>query len=414
MLGTKSNKSQAEEEMKLVVTDWQLEKMSNSNANLKDFLDSKVKSGQLNKVTENEDGSYTIEIDEYKGTINKNGELDGEIINSEKQENEPEKVEPGELAKKTEKDNYTDVNKNKATIPKGFKVSEEATEQSINKGLVVKAPDDSEFVWVPVPVVVAESSPNEPTDVTASKPMAVNLNAASEDDAEPQYRGVLYNFSGTNSSVMSGCITNDNGFREPANLSTSYDNSTNISEWDIDMYQSEYNSMIKSVIKYGGFYVGRYETSYNNQKVESIAGKKPMVSTDSNQKWYGLYEKQKNYASANDISSIVTSSMIWGSQWDAMLNWMLTNDDEKEKVTANSKSHTLTTTGSTPNDVINNIYDLGNNLFEWTLEAYSNNKRARRGSSISWSVPPSSRYQSDFYPNSSVSDYGTRLSLYIN
>ena len=38
-----------------------------------------------------------------------------------------------------------------ATIPQGFKVSEKEDEQTIETGLVVIAPDESEFVWVPVP-----------------------------------------------------------------------------------------------------------------------------------------------------------------------------------------------------------------------------------------------------------------------
>ena len=35
-------------------------------------------------------------------------------------------------------------------IPEGYKVSSVATEQKIDTGLVVIAPDGSEFVWVPV------------------------------------------------------------------------------------------------------------------------------------------------------------------------------------------------------------------------------------------------------------------------
>ena len=59
------------------------------------------------------------------------------------------------INEKTIKDNYTDINGDKATIPEGFSVDE--TENVISKGLVVHGPDKangdngSEFVWVPVP-----------------------------------------------------------------------------------------------------------------------------------------------------------------------------------------------------------------------------------------------------------------------
>lgn len=49
-----------------------------------------------------------------------------------------------------EKTIYEDTTKKQAIIPQGFKVSAITTEQKIDEGLVVIAPDGSEFVWVPV------------------------------------------------------------------------------------------------------------------------------------------------------------------------------------------------------------------------------------------------------------------------
>ena len=43
-------------------------------------------------------------------------------------------------------------------------------------------------------------------------------------------------------------------------------------------------------------------------------------------RWYGLYTKCKDYATKNNVSSSVGSSMIWGSQYDAMMNWMQKNN----------------------------------------------------------------------------------------
>lgn len=75
------------------------------------------------------DGEYTIKYSEIVGWEDKNNEYYAETV----------------------KDNYTDGNGDKATIPEGFKVSEKEDEKDISDGLVVIGPDGSEFVWVPVP-----------------------------------------------------------------------------------------------------------------------------------------------------------------------------------------------------------------------------------------------------------------------
>ena len=74
--------------------------------------------------------------------------------------------------------------------------------------------------------------------------------------------------------------------------------------------------------------------------------------------------------------------MIWGSQYDAMLNFALTGND-KSKVTSTEYgiyTEPVLKTGLTrTSDKINNIYDLGGNLYEWTSEACYTNGRAGRG-----------------------------------
>ena len=67
----------------------------------------------------------------------------------------PEKAEvPSVVAgeKATEKSIYTDANGDTAYIPAEFMVSANVDEQTINTGLVVIAPDGSEFVWIPTTV----------------------------------------------------------------------------------------------------------------------------------------------------------------------------------------------------------------------------------------------------------------------
>lgn len=49
---------------------------------------------------------------------------------------------------------YQDKNGDEATIPKGFEVSEDKNEQTIDDGLVIKDEKGNEFVWIPVEPIV--------------------------------------------------------------------------------------------------------------------------------------------------------------------------------------------------------------------------------------------------------------------
>ena len=144
--------------------------------------------------------------------------------------------------------------------------------------------------------------------------------------------------------------------------------------------QINYKNMSAKVAKYGGFYVGRYEASEaNNRSLQSKSGLNPVALS-----WYELYYKcNKTYTGKNDS---VESSMIWGSQYDAMLNWAK-NGADKDKLTnttLGNHSGSVKTTGNSnySNDSINNIRDLGGNLIEWTLEAYDTKYRVGRGGNL--------------------------------
>ena len=83
--------------------------------------------------------------------------------------------------------------------------------------------------------------------------------------------------------------------------------------------------------------------------------------------------------------------MIWGCQWDATLRWFQTSKDEEVKkfptnstgkgnyVRTQGSTNKAIPTGSNTNYKVNNIYDLAGNVYEWTLEAYSNKVRVYRG-----------------------------------
>ena len=187
----------------------------------------------------------------------------------------------------------------------------------------------------------------------------------------------------------------------------------------------EYTNMIKSVKEYGGFYVGRYETSLKTGVVGSKINEIPMsmnagteTSSNNGNSWYGIYNKQdsnKNIRNPYYNSTAVVSSMIWGSQYDAMINWALTGDEAYmvfEKT--GNFSGKAAKTGAYGSDIMNNIFDLCANLTDITQEGVYSNSRISRGNAYGVNSSNLIGTRSQYAPNSfSYSAIGSRLSLYI-
>lgn len=292
-------------------------------------------------------------------------------------------------------------------------------EGTVDTGVVVNI-KGSEFVWVPVEDVVLDTSKDanlpKSSDVgtTSGKtytPMAVQV--------ENDYKGILYEFSGGNGYLKYANNANyqgsDTEYREPDVVS--YDTQESYKNYNItkDGLQGQYNSMIASVLKYKGFYVARYEAGLDNttkkvvfKNAKTTSGVTTLSADSSNSNmWYGLYEKMASFAETNDK---FVSSMIWGSQYDAMMNWMAKNRKNVGN-TDNKKRNSMNTTGSNTNDIINNIYDLYGCHYEWTLETYSDSHRARRGGDLRGNYSPASRYFNEAFLTYSF--YSSRATLYI-
>ena len=399
-------------------------------------LGSMDKSGKFNEstfeenVTKNIKGSTVkksessliVTVDGYDVTVDKEtGEVTGVVkSNGEKPTTG---VQPGTVVSKTEKNNYSDGT-NTATIPEGFTVDK--TENTISSGLVVHGPDGSEFVWVPVPDIntmaqcsTAGGSCNLQLDGETLKCTTHN----STDIVGKLYATTTGENFGTENTIYNA----NSGLREPA-IVEDYDNSSSYNTIGLKLsnMQEDYRNMAAKVAKYGGFYVGRYETSLSdatessagtNGKAQSKQGVIPTSAGNSaTSSWYGLYSKQKGYTGKNGS---VESSMIWGSQYDAIINWVKNgnNETEKAKLTntslGNNSGGNVTTTGNSnySDDSIKNIRDLGGNLFEWTLEAYDTFNRVFRGGDYDYTHSPSYRGYSD--PSVTLSNIASRVALYI-
>ena len=292
---------------------------------------------------------------------------------------------------------------------------------TVDTGVVVEI-KGSEFVWVPVDDVVLDTSredelpKSEEAGTSGGKtytPMAVKVGN--------DYKGILYNFSGSNGYLVYPSNINYQGSsaerREPDVVSSYDEGNLDTVEGKITMKKltTEYNAMIESVLKYKGFYVARYEAGLdvNNNivfKNASVVENNVTTADASNietKTWYGLYTKIKTFTTDSDK---VVSSMIWGSQYDAMMNWMAKNN--KTVGTVDDLIYNNTTkTGNKSTDVINNVYDLYGCHYEWTLEAHKTDYRVERGGYSGGFNAPSNNYNTS--PNLATSYDTSRATLYV-
>ena len=379
----------------------------------------------------------------------------------------------------------TDASGDQVPVPNGFVGSKVAGENEIDTGFVIYEGEEevtdsnvqtaqttrNQYVWVPVP---------DPSKFYGT-------------DANGKRWGKIYNFTtGTNSSstfdevtgtyannwresngVMS--ISSSTSFREPdvvvknSSVSTGYDMDSRLRTLGLGaettheflfQLEKEFNKMIDSVEKYGGFYIGRYETGNLNQDVAVVQKGNTSISS---QTWYTMYKKCKTLSDENnnietsmiwgnqfdrtlmwliesgEKNNNIETSMIWGNQWDRTLMWLIESGEKTKEevisdstswgnyrnatftytnssgstVTKNQNFGTTIPTGSTEYTKANNIYDLAGNVWDWTMEANSSRGRVVRGGNYDGNGSSPARNRSYDGPTYSYSNYGCRVSLYI-
>ena len=344
---------------------------------------------------------------------------------------------PGKFATKNEE--YTDETSEEeyktVTVPEGFKILEEASK--IDDGLVIEDKKGNQFVWIPVSDIndMAQCSK---TDGNCNLELKGNeLKCTTHNSTE--IVGKLYATDiGENFGTENKTYSPNSGLREPAVVTgnsfgtgTSFDgSSTNLAiikenytrEDFLEDLKTQYREMATSVARYKGFYVGRYELGLEgdtpvSKNANTDENKDKVVTADasnSNTKsWYGLYKKCLEYTVPEIDNSSVTSTMIWGSQYDAMMNWMQDNniDIQAEPDGTNTIRNVSAITGAKDKDFLNNIYDLFGCHYEWTLEARSPYERVIRGGYRIDDYSPSRREVGR--PTSATNTDSSRLTLYI-
>ena len=199
--------------------------------------------------------------------------------------------------------------------------------------------------------------------------------------------------------------------------------------------------MYKSVKANGGFYIGRYEAGKDTngkvvvQKNANVYNNVYWSSTEAMQESEtattgGAVELSRNFAKENNYKT-VQSTLIYGVQWDAVMNWM--KDIENSNATSTDKKYIIDSTGmgwydgvsgnsehKTGIDLnggknqVKKIYDLAGNVWEWTMESYNTNFRVGRGGNY---LTAGSNYPASLRgsnrPSRSLGSIGFRPTLFL-
>ena len=280
-----------------------------------------------------------------------------------------------------------------APIPLGFSV----VAGTISTGLVIQDASANQFVWVPV-----NDSYTMKGDISGEGTFN-NYQTSS-----PYNYDIPYLSNNTTTALAywqasanghSGTITGAGTYSEPYSGAGSWET-------------TEYQAMVTSVLKYGGFYVGRYETGGSASAPVVKSGVTPITNIQWNStdtmtaeptSGTATYVARNMYPSTSTTYGVV-STLIYGIQWDSIMCWASCYN-----ATTPTKG-SVGNTGSVSTDCYKNIYDLAGNVYEWSMEAEGTSIRVSRGGYYNYVYAVSTRGSP---PVDNYSYVGFRAALYV-
>ena len=247
-----------------------------------------------------------------------------------------------------ETEEFIDLNGDKAIIPSGFQISLNKGENTILDGLVVRnATDLNEFVWVPCNIIKFDRY------------------AFSSDKWE-------------NKQIK----------QDLDEISQSYKIIDSIDETKYYIEQLD-EAELESIKKYGGFYIGRYETGIEEGELSTTTNELNEEIWTGYTKGNAVVKKDTdvwNYitmAKANNIAKSmytkdednVNSKLCSSYAWDTTIKFIEISNADFSTNSSNSvyEKERVHKTGS--ENSTNNIYDIAGNVEEWTTEKHSDETR---------------------------------------
>mgnify|MGYP003262152214 FL=1 len=281
----------------------------------------------------------------------------------------------------------------KAAIPSNVK---EIVEADANKGIVIKDKNENEWVWVEVPKTTVFSGLN----------IDVNGTFTSQNYTDIANKMITYAGVYRKGSVNQECNWTD-GWYDGCGLTQ-------------QEYIKAYQSMLKSVYTYGGFWIGRYEAGIDGSITDLTKarithttvtiGTSPKAISQKDAIPYNFVYCSEAQMLANEMTpdSNYRSSLMFGIQWDLVCKFLevksnLTTADinsdsgswgnysniarkitsSRAKQSSNNgmtwtsisgqkeSKNIMLSTGASDDTNRLNIYDFAGNEWEWTLEKSS-------------------------------------------
>ena len=303
---------------------------------------------------------------------------------------------------------------------------------SVIKGKLVWAGEtenNTEYKWF-----------SEVTDGATKKSEEWKDTIASVEDGVPIPKGFTYK-EGTKDT---GLVIQDEKGNEfvwvPATEST-YRKDTSFqgaTPTDDDTLPNGITDEIADVVKYGGFYIGRYEagvpenqTTIDGTSWSTLNVKGVPVSKKDATVWTNItYTNAKASAESMISNEYVQTGLITGKSWDTTCHWIegslksinelaslkdsrYYGNYENSLAPAKENSRTKRTAGFNENWKVKNIYDLAGNVWEWTSEACSSYFIRRGGNFRNDGSGYPVSYRSDDGASDTNDALGFRPRLYI-